>query len=338
MADQNFSVKCGFFDALNGDRVYSADDMNKPYSRLVADGVFATQSGTPSTDLQVIASGSGMTVTVQAGEGIFAHKWFINPTAIIITVPDNTGLYNRIDSVIAQVDKRQSGRVGSIVYRTGTPASTPVAPAISTSSNLVEYRIANILVAPSATAITQSVVTDLRGTSSCPWVTGLIQQPDTSTLWAQYAAAFAEQYARFTADYEIYKQQQQADWSAFIETLSEDLDVTMNMMELTNTHTASASESVISIGINEYNPATDILEVYINGLKADPAEYTATATQITLTTPLASGGVILFRVLKAVIGGDLTSVMSVLERVEAWIDGAVPISSDDIDDIVDTID
>ena len=30
MADQNFSVKCGFFDAVNGDRTYSAEDMNKP--------------------------------------------------------------------------------------------------------------------------------------------------------------------------------------------------------------------------------------------------------------------------------------------------------------------
>ena len=337
MADQNFSVKCGFFDALNGDRVYSADDMNKPYSRLVADGVFASQSGTPSSDLQVIASGTGMTVTVQAGEGIFAHKWFINQTAIIITVPANTALYNRIDSVIAQVDKRQSGRVGSIVYRTGTPAGTPEPPAISTSSNLVEYRLANILVAPSATAITQSVVTDLRGTSSCPWVAGLIQQLDTSTLWNQYAAAFAEQYAKFTADYEIYKQQQQQDWAQFIQTLGDDLDVTMNMMELTNVHTATGSESVIDIGINEYNPATDILEVFINGLKADSSDYTATATQVTLTTPLASGGVILFRVLKAVIGGDLTSVISLLERVEAWIDGANPISSDDIDEIIDSI-
>ena len=108
MADQNFSVKCGFFDAVNGDRTYSAEDMNKPYSRVIADGVFATPAGQPSTDLQVVASGSGMNITVQAGQAIVAAKWFENSTPVIITVPANTALYNRIDSVIAQVDKRAS--------------------------------------------------------------------------------------------------------------------------------------------------------------------------------------------------------------------------------------
>ena len=337
MADTIYSVKCGFFDALNGDRTYSADDMNKPYSRVVADGVFATQQGTPSSDLQVVAAGSGMSVTVQAGQGIFGAKWFENTSAIIIPVPQNTALYGRIDSVIAQVDKRQSGRNGSIIYRTGTPASTPQPPALSSDANVAEYRIANVLVSPAATVITQSVVTDLRGTSACPWVTSLIQQVDTSTLWAQYAAAFAEQYARFTDEYNAYKYQQQQDWSEFIQTLTDDLDVTMNVMELTNVHTATQNETTINIGINEYNPATDILEVYINGLKADPTEYTKTATTITLATALQTGGTVLFRVLKSVIGGDLTSVISVLQRVEAFIDGAEPISSSEIDDIVNAI-
>ena len=64
MADQTFGVNCGFWDAINYDRTYSADDMNKPYSRLVADGVFAANDGTPSSDLQVVASGASMNITV----------------------------------------------------------------------------------------------------------------------------------------------------------------------------------------------------------------------------------------------------------------------------------
>ena len=337
MADQIFAVKSGFYNAVNGDRTYTADDMNKPYARIVADGVFATNSGDPSSDLQSVASGTARRITVQAGQAIIGGKWFENTSAIIIDVPANTALYGRIDSVIAQVDKRQSGRSGAIIYRTGEPASTPTAPTLTSDANVVEYRLANVAVASGATVISTSNITDLRGSSSCPWVTGLIQQVDTSTLWAQYAAAFAEQYARFTADYEAYKAAQRQDWSEFIETLSSDLDVTMNMMELTSVHTATASETTIAIGIGEYNPSTDILEVYINGLKADPTEYTKTASTITLNTALDAGGTVLFRVLKAVIGGDLTSGVSLLDRVEAFIDGATPITTAEITAIVNGI-
>ena len=76
MADQIFNVKSGFYDAVNLDRLYSADDMNKPYSRVIADGVFATNQGTPSSDLQVVSTGTGMQISVMAGQGIFGAKWF----------------------------------------------------------------------------------------------------------------------------------------------------------------------------------------------------------------------------------------------------------------------
>ena len=337
MADQLFSVKSGFYNAVSGDRTYTADDMNKPYKRLVADGVFAANDGTASSDLQAVASGTALRITVQAGQAIVAGKWFENPTAIIIDVPANTALYGRIDSVIMRVDNRQAARAGSIIYRTGEASSSPSAPALDTTSGVTEYRLANIAVASGATAITGANVTDLRGSSSCPWVTGLIQQVDTSTLWAQFQAAYAAQYAQYSVDYDAYVAQQRQDWAEFIQTLTSELNVTMNMIELTSVHTATESETTISIGIGEYDPTTDILEVYINGLKADPTEYTKTSTTVTLNTALDAGGTVLFRVLKAVIGGDLTSVVSLLQRVEEFIDGATPITTSEITDIVNAI-
>lgn len=170
MADQIFGVNCGFFNAVNYDRTYTAEDMNKPYSRFVSDGIFPTSQGTPSTDLQVVSAGSGMKITVKAGQGMFASKWFENPSSIIITVPNNNALYPRFDSVIVQVDMRTSGRKGNIVYRTGTPASNPQPPSINTLPNVTEYRVSNVYVAPGANTINNDALTDLRGTSACPWV------------------------------------------------------------------------------------------------------------------------------------------------------------------------
>ena len=66
MSDQTFTVDCGFFDAINNDRLYSAEDMNKPYSEFISDGVFATPTGTAisgSSDYINSASGTEIALT-----------------------------------------------------------------------------------------------------------------------------------------------------------------------------------------------------------------------------------------------------------------------------------
>ena len=324
MADQTFGVKCGFWDAINADRTYSADDMNRPYNRLVADGVFAANDGTPSSDLQVVASGSSMNITVQKGQGIFAHKWFENPSSLLITVPDNTAIYSRIDSVLVQVDKRTSGRVGNIVYRTGTPAATPEPPEINAVSNVIEYRLANIEVHASASSVSQSAITDLRGSAACPWVTSLIQQVDTSTLWLQFQAAYEEQFGQFTTDYEQYIELQRQAWEDFLSTLTEELTVSTNVLSFTNVITTEATVSNIAIGIASYAPATDVLQVYINGLLATPGvDYTLADDQesIDLTEDLLEGQTVVFVVFKSLIGANIESAVSLIERLDDKIDG-----------------
>ena len=317
MADQIFSVTCGFFDAVNNDRTYTADQMNMPYKRVVADGVFATQQGTPSTDLQVESAGSGMNILVNAGNGIFAGKWFENKTIINIAVPNNTTLVPRQDSVIVQVDLRTSGRVGNIVYRTGTPASTPLPPDIGTVANVTEYRIANIYVAPNATTINNDAIVDLRGSSECPWVTSLIQQVDTSTLWNQFQAAYQNQYDEYTQDFQEYTAEQRQAWEDFLSTLTSELSVETNVIMFTSSYTAAGSVSNIPINIASYDSDTDVLLVFINGLLA-VGKYTLNInkTSIDLTNPIASGNSVYFVVLHSVIAADIESTISMIQALD----------------------
>lgn len=330
MADQIFNVRSGFYDAVNADRVYSADDMNRPYKRVVSNGVFATPKGTPSTDLQVVASGSGMQIIVKAGEGIFADKWFENSSDINITVPSNTTTLPRIDSVIVQMDKRTSGRVGSIVYRTGTPASSAKAPSVNTVANVIEYRLANIRVNAGISLITGGMITDRRGSSECPWVTSLIYQVDTSTLYDQYAEAYAE-----------YFEVQKTMWDDWYAHLTKELDVSMSLIRLTNTVITGIETSEIQIGISEYNKNTDILEVYINGLRAvEGIQYTVNGnTSISMTAPVEIGQSVDFVVLKSVIMGNEDDIMSVINSLEERIGsivGGTPTVVDSISSMTDT--
>ena len=329
MADQTFAVHCGFFDAINSDRTYSADEMNRPYRRVISNGVFATPQGNPSTDLQVVES-SGMNIICKAGEGLFADKWFENPSSIVITVPDNTSTVPRIDSVLVQVDTRTSGRVGNIVHRTGTPASSPVPPAINQTEGVVEYRLANIRVNAGVTSIMGRYITDRRGSSDCPWVTSLIYQVDTSTLYDQWQAA-----------YEEYFEAEKAIWDAWYAQLTEDLDVSMTLDRHVNTVTTTPQTTgYIPIGL-AYNHNTDILEVYINGLRAVEGTHYVVVddTKILVENQLQIGQEVTFVVMRSVISGSATNIMVLLQELEsqiAGVAGGTPTVVDSASDMTDT--
>ena len=310
MADQIFNANSGFWDAQNGDRTYSADDMNKPYKRLVCDGVFATPEGTPSEDFQVFAT-SGMTISVHAGDGIFGAKW-VHAEAQPINIPENSTAYTRIDSVIVQVDSRTTGRKSSVIYRTGTPASSPTAPAINEISGVLEFRIANISVASGATTITQANITDLRGIET-NWVAALIQQLDTSQLMLQYTAAL-----------EQYMAGERQAWNDFLQTLTDELSVTMNLVEHKQDIVTVSSGTTFQVPFQDYDPMTDTLQVFVNGLLAsEGTDYTYSAGYITFTTALEADQTISFHEFKAVIGGNIASVTLLLTQLEAKIDAAL---------------
>lgn len=307
MNDQVFEVNCGFFDSINKDRLYSADEMNRPYKRIITNGVFATPSGTPSTDLQVLSANNGMNIIVKKGEGLFADKWYENPSDITITVPSNTALVPRRDSVIVQVDKRTNGRKGKLIYRTGTASSNPMPPDLSTANNVIEYRVANIYVAASANYIGQDAITDLRGSSECPWITSLINQVDTSTLYNQYRAA-----------YQAYYNQETAAFNAFMESLTEQLSVTTNIVMLESHYTSVAEVSEIPINITGFDKTKDVLMVFVNRLRATPTvDYTISTdnSKITLTKSITANQSVNFLVLKSVVAADDQTALQLMTQV-----------------------
>lgn len=322
MADQKFNVNCGFFDSVNLDRLYTADEMNRPYKRVISNGVFATPSGTPSTDLQVMSAQNGMNIIVKKGEGLFADKWFENPSDLAITVPNNTALTPRRDSVIVQIDKTQAGRTGNIVYRTGTPASNPMPPNIGTQTNIIEYRIANVYVSPSAVYIGQDAITDLRGSSECPWITSLIKQVDTSTLYAQWQAAYQNYFNNSTEDFDQFEETRKAEWDQFVQDLTDDLTVATNVIMLTNNYLSVGTVTNVPIGIPSYDPDTDVLMVFANGLKMTEGENYAinnNKTSIDLKIELTAGQIVNFVVFKSVIAADIQTTVTLIQELNAKI-------------------
>ena len=173
---------CGFFNSVNGDRKYNAEEMNNPYYRIVSNGIFANEDGTESTDFLVTKDTIG-TVKVTKGDGIFFDKWAKLDGDLTLAMYTPHSVYSRIDSVVIRVDKSDDVRAGSIVIKKGVPASTPTAPEIERTSTVKEYRLADILIPANATAVSQITITDQRSSSDCGWITALIYQPSVARVY-----------------------------------------------------------------------------------------------------------------------------------------------------------
>lgn len=159
------SLKFGFFNSIEQDRTYSAEDMVEPYRGLLTDGIIPDQNDlslAQSEQLKVTALDTPeMKVNVKTGRGIFDGKWLNNTTIYEVEIENNTGSTARIDSIVIQVDS--NAREIKIVSKQGST----VPPAINTNPAIKEYRLANITVAPNATEIVTSNIADTRASDDC---------------------------------------------------------------------------------------------------------------------------------------------------------------------------
>lgn len=187
MADILYEISGGFFDSVNQDRTYSAEQMNMPYKRIVTDGIFPDQNGNGSEDFIVRPDG-GMYVSVNTGNALVGGKWAELDSVTVLHVPQNTSANGRIDSIILRADTSVNVRAVCIVYRQGTEAASPTPPALESNENVTELRLADIAVGAGVSTITAANITDQRGGAECPWVAGAIPptQAQVSTAVEEY--------------------------------------------------------------------------------------------------------------------------------------------------------
>lgn len=283
--DQQY-IECGFFDAIEispgvYDRVYAADAMSNPYKRIISDGIFPSEA---NNDFKVIAD-VGLAVQVKAGQGMFWSKWFELTQAQTIEVPVNESDYDRIDSVIVQVNTGL--RLGRVGYRTGEPAADPVPPTLVNEGSIREWRIANVTVLSNVSAITNNYISDRRGIET-PFCASLIQTLNTEQLFTQWDAIF-----------NTYFQQKQAQFDAWFNSLTEELDVSMDLVEVTHEYTITTAGS--SVDVLDYDPTSDTIFVFVNGIMLTKSEYTISANGLSMSflKPLDVGAVVFHRIFKA---------------------------------------
>lgn len=286
------AITYGFFNSVEGDRKYNADQMSEYFDGLISNGIYEDVGGA----LQVKAiAGGGMAVNVETGRGIIDCKWINNSSVLTLDITAAHVTLNRYTAIVMRLDN--VNRLMEITTKDGTAASTPVKPAMQNDATMTELCLAYIYIAASATSISQADIEDTRPTNLCGWITGLIDQVDTSELFIQYQTAWNNYYNTMTAAF-----------NAWFESLVDDLNVNTFIQQFTKRVVMqSSAENMIMLDMTGYSyDSSDIIHIYINGLLGVPnVDYvidTLSSVPIATIAANAVGTDVYIEVLKSKIG------------------------------------
>lgn len=185
---------CGFFNSQNGDRKYNAEQMASIFDGLIKDGVYDTVG-----DIFAVTPGTGMQVLVGSGRAWFDHTWNNNDAQYPLAITAADVSLPRYDAVVLETNHSDTVRTNRLRVVTGTPASNPVKPTMTSNANVKQHPLAYIKVTAGATAITQSMIQVVVGTSECPFVTGIIDTAQIDALFQQWNGEFNEWFDNLKA-------------------------------------------------------------------------------------------------------------------------------------------
>lgn len=181
--------KSSFFNSVNRDRLYKAEDWAGYFASFIGNGFFADSIGA----LQVVHSG-GMTVKIQKGRAFINGYFYENtdyPESLLLALPMAHASLKRIDRVVIRWDR--SLRSICAAVRSSEPSAQPIPPQLRRDMDIYELAIADITVNAGATAINGYDISDLRlNTQLCGAVKGVVEQIDTTTFWNQLQSWFDE--------------------------------------------------------------------------------------------------------------------------------------------------
>lgn len=197
------------------DRAISSAPYRKLIKSLFSDGVLPN----PSTNLQVSA-GTGMKVNLYAGFAICNGCQKLQETNMSLDIATASAVNDRIDTVILRLNDNDDVRECEFYVLTGTPAVSPVRPALTQTDSIWEIGLADVLVKANSTQISNANITDTRYETARCGIISSISEFDTTTL-----------YQQVQADLQEFRDINQAEFIAWVDSLENKLsgDVAGNL-------------------------------------------------------------------------------------------------------------
>ena len=257
------AIEYGFFHSVGGDRKYNADDISNYFDGLVSNGVFESVG-----DRLAVTAGEGLTVNVGTGRALIDCRWLKNDATYTISLSPADVQLSRYDAIVVKLDL--TARTMSIEVIEGSPSTLPLVPMVQNTETVKYLTLARVRVNAGVTTISASQITDQRGSTACPWVTGIVKQVDTADLFLQYQTAYSEMMEQT----EEWQAARQAEFESWYTTLTDTLTVSTSLHKYEFSF-ETQSEGILIPLIEQYEEG-DVLMVHLNGVMLiEGTEYTA---------------------------------------------------------------
>lgn len=156
----------GYFASSDPDhpRKYNQVTYAKRMSRVFTDGILEGIGD----ELQVSPTDPAtLAVVVGTGECNIQGYWMDQVDPVTLTLADADATYDRIDLIVVHADIVE-GLIVEPVVLTGVPATSPVAPALTQTSNVWELPLAQVYISAGTTSVISANITDKRNTEFSP--------------------------------------------------------------------------------------------------------------------------------------------------------------------------
>ena len=215
------SVTSGFFNSLSGDRKYDAIQISSMFDGLITDGIY---NGFLESFMVTASDPASMVVTVGEGRCWFNHTWTLNDAPLPLTLDVGDVVLNRIDTVVIDVDSTDTVRACTIKVVKGTPSSQAVRPTLENTETHHQYPLCDVSVVAGATTVTQSNITNRRGTSDCPFVATLMTTVTVDELLVQWESQWNDWMTDRANSMDSWTAEQQEAFTTWFQTVQDTLD------------------------------------------------------------------------------------------------------------------
>lgn len=291
------AITSGFFDSVNGDRKYTADQISNYFEGILGNGVIPKFGN----EFKVTAVQDSLSVNVGTGRALVKSHWIKNDAPLTLELAAADLRYDRYDRIILGYDR--SKRAIDIYVKTGTASANPQVPSIIRGDNTYELSLAKVKVLKNATKVS-SVATEVPYTKCCGYVTGLVEQVDTSVM--------AEQFEAHMAEFDAYMEAKKAAFDKWFKSLTETLNVDTSIAkyEKTTKFTAESNVVIINDGMNfNHYKSGDVLLIHMDGRLLSEEDYRykdySGYSVALLNKKYPAGTSVNVMILKSEIGGEV---------------------------------
>ena len=277
------SVTSGFFNSLSGDRKYDAIQISSMFDGLITDGIY---NGFLESFMVTASDPASMVVTVGEGRCWFNHTWTLNDAPLPLTLDVGDVVLNRIDTIVIDVDSTDTVRACTIKVVKGTPSSQAVAPTLVNTVTHHQYPLCDISVVAGATTVTQSNITNRRGTSDCPFVATLMESVSVDELLVQWESQWNDWMTDRADAMDSWTAEQQEAFTTWFQTVQDTLDedTAGNLYNLITNNTginatATHAEGVVAITATG-NPVNIVFLAPSDWAETDTYTYNGSAVEL----------------------------------------------------------